>query len=123
MVAPDAEHRKFLDAVARAAEAATEAARPGAICGDLVRLANGLLEKDGYGKHARTFMGHGIGLETVEEPYLTPEITTRLEPGMVICVEPGVYIPGWGGASIEQELIITEGAPTTITPTPARQWA
>lgn len=121
--APDAEHRKFLDAVARAAEAATEAARPGAICGDLVRLANGLLEKDGYGKHARTFMGHGIGLETVEEPYLTPEITTPLEPGMVICVEPGVYIPGWGGASIEQEVIITEGAPTTITPTPPRQWA
>ncbi len=91
--------------------------------GDLVRLANGLLEQDGYGKHARTFMGHGIGLETVEEPYLTPEITTPLEPGMVICVEPGVYIPGWGGASIEQEVIITEGAPTTITPTPARQWA
>lgn len=120
--APDAEHRKFLDAVARAAEAATNAARPGAVCGDLVRLASGLLEKDGYGKHARAFMGHGIGLETVEEPYLTPEIATRLEPGMVICVEPGVYIPGWGGASIEQEVIITDGAPEVITPTPARQW-
>jgi len=120
---PDAEHRRFLDAVARAAEAATDAARPGAVCGDLVRLANGLLERDGYGQHARTFMGHGIGLETVEEPYLTPEVTTRLEPGMAICVEPGVYVPGWGGASIEQEVIITEGAPEVITPTPVRQWA
>jgi len=68
------------------------------------------------------FMGHGIGLETVEEPYLTPEITTKLEPGMVICVEPGVYIPGWGGGSVEHELIVTEGPPEVITPTPARNW-
>jgi len=67
-------------------------------------------------------MGHGIGLETVEEPYLTSEVDPVLAPGMVVCVEPGVYIPGWGGASIEHELIITEGAPEVITPTPARTW-
>ncbi len=120
---PDTEHLRLLDSVARAAEAATAAARLGAECGDLVRLANGLLEQDGYGNYVRGFMGHGIGLETVEEPYLTPEVTTRLEPGMVICVEPGAFIPGWGGASIEQEVIITEGAPEVITPTPARLWA
>jgi Xaa-Pro aminopeptidase/Xaa-Pro dipeptidase len=120
--APDAEHRKVLDAVVHAADAAVAAARAGAVCGDLVRTANRLLDEAGYGKHARTFMGHGIGLETVEEPYLTPEITARLEPGMVICVEPGVYIPGWAGASVEHELIVTEGPPEVITPTPARQW-
>ena len=82
--------------MARAADAAVAAARPGAICGDLVRTANGLLDDAGYGTHARTFMGHGIGLETVEEPYLTPEVTSRLEPGMAICVEPGVLHPGVG---------------------------
>ena len=119
---PDGEHRTFLDAVAHAADAAVAAARPGAVCGDIVRTANRLLDDAGYGAHARTFMGHGIGLETVEEPYLTPDVTTRLEPGMVICVEPGVYIPGWGGASIEHELIVTDGAPEVITPTPARHW-
>lgn len=119
---PDAEHRKFLDAVATAADLAVAASRPGAICGDVVRTANRFLGDAGYGKHARTFMGHGIGLETVEEPYLTPEITSKLEPGMVICVEPGVYIPGWGGASVEHEVIITEGAPEVITPTPSRTW-
>jgi len=117
---PDREHRRFLDAVARAADAA--AARPGMVCGDLVRLANRLLDDAGYGAHARAFMGHGIGLETVEEPYLTSEVDPVLAPGMVVCVEPGVYIPGWGGASIEHELIITEGAPEVITPTPARTW-
>src|SRR5579884_2893099 len=114
----DGEQRRLLGAVARALEAAVAAARPGAPCGDLVRLANGLLEEAGYGAHARTFMGHGIGLETVEDPYLTPDVTTRLAPGMVLCIEPGVYIPGWGGASIEQEVIVTEGAPDVITPTP-----
>jgi Xaa-Pro aminopeptidase len=114
----DGEQRRLLGAVARALEAAVAAARPGATCGDLVRLANGLLDEAGYGAHARTFMGHGIGLETVEDPYLTPDSTTRLVPGMVLCIEPGVYIPGWGGASIEQEVIVTEGAPDVITPTP-----
>ena len=119
---PGPEHRKVLDAVVHAADAAVAAARAGAVCGDLVRTANRLLDDAGYGEYARTFMGHGIGLETVEEPYLTPEITARLEPGMVICVEPGVYIPGWAGASVEHELIVTEGPPEVITPTPARQW-
>jgi len=42
---------------------------------------------------------------------------------MVLCVEPGAYIPGWGGACIEHEAIVTEGAPEVITPTPARLWA
>lgn len=109
---PDVEHRRALDAVARALEAAVAAARPGASCGDLVRLANGLLAQAGYGPYARTFMGHGIGLETVEDPYLTPEVAARLEPG--------VAIPDWGGVSIEQEVIVTEHAPEVITPTPAR---
>lgn len=120
---PDANQRQFLESVVRAVDAAVAAARPGAVCGDLVRLANGLLEERGYGKFTRPFMGHGIGLETVEEPYLTPESTTRLEPGMVVCVEPGLYISGWGGASIEQEVIVTDGAPEVITPTPSRHWA
>ncbi len=120
--APDAEQRRLLEAVAQATDAAVAEARPGAMCGDLVRLANALLERAGYGKHTRNFMGHGIGLETVEEPYLTPEITVRLQPGMVLCIEPGVHIPGWGGASIEQEVIVTEGEPEVITHTPARLW-
>jgi Xaa-Pro aminopeptidase len=119
---PDAERRRVLDAAARATDAAVAASRPGTACGDLVRLAHGLLEEAGYGKHARTFMGHGIGLETVEEPYLLPETPTRLRPGMVLCVEPGVSIPGWGGASVEQEVIITEGEPEVLTRTPARLW-
>jgi Xaa-Pro aminopeptidase len=121
--APDDEHRRFLDAVAQAADAAVDAARPGVECAQLVGIANGLLADAGYGQHTRTFIGHGIGLETVEEPYLIPDTTTRLAPGMVLCIEPGLYVSGWGGASIEHEVIITEGRPEVITRAPVRPWA
>lgn len=87
-----------------------------------MRIANRLLEDNGYGKHTRSFMGHGIGLEAVEEPHVTPDITTPLAPGMVVCIEPGIYIAGGRGASIEQEVIVADGAPEVITPTPTRVW-
>ena len=55
-------------------------------------------------------MGHGIGLETVEEPLLTAGDETELEAGMVLCVEPGLFVPNWGGALIEQEVIVRDAA-------------
>ncbi|MEW6047179.1 MAG: Xaa-Pro peptidase family protein [Bacillota bacterium] len=120
---PDAGQRRVLEAVLEASRRAVAACRPGTPCEDVVRVANAYLEEQGYGRYARTFMGHGIGLETVEEPYLAPGDRTPLEPGMVLCVEPGVYIPGWGGASIEEEIIVTGGAPEQITHYPAKLWA
>ena len=120
---PDPEQRRVLEAVLEACRRAVAACRPGTPCEQVVRVANGYLEEQGYGRHARTFMGHGIGLETVEEPYLAPGDSTPLQPGMVLCVEPGVYIPGWGGVSIEEEIIVTDGEPEQITRYPARLWA
>jgi Xaa-Pro dipeptidase len=68
-------------------------------------------------------MGHGIGLETVELPYVQADEHAELRPGMVLCIEPGIFVPGWAGASIEQEVVITaNGAPEVITPTPGRLW-
>lgn len=120
---PDPEQRRVLEAVLEATRRAVAACRPGTPCEEVVRVANAYLEEQGYGPYARTFMGHGIGLETVEEPYLVPGDRTPLEPGMVLCVEPGVYVPGWGGVSIEEEIIVTDGAPEQITLYPARLWA
>lgn len=131
-VRPAPAHRRLLEAVLEAARRAAAACRPGTPCRDVVQAANGYLEAQGYGPFARTFMGHGIGLETVEEPYLTPDDPTPLAPGMVLCVEPGVYVPdgqaapggppGPVGASIEEEVLVTEGEPEVLTRFPARLW-
>lgn len=120
---PTPEQRRLLEAVLEAVRRAVDACRPGKRCCDVVRAANGYLEEQGYGAYVRAFMGHGIGLETVEEPYLTPGDPTLLAPGMVLCVEPGVYVPGWGGASIEQEVAVTDGGPPELlTQFPDRLW-
>lgn len=116
------EGRRLMDAVLRALEATVEAARPGAIPEDLVALAGRTLEEAGYGSHASTFVGHGIGLETVEEPYLMPGVKTALREDMVLCIEPGAFIQGWGGCSIEQEIIVRAGSPEVITDFPTKLW-
>lgn len=121
-VVSDPEKRRLLEAVREAVEASVEAARAGRTCDDVVQAGLARLAARNLGAHARGFSGHGIGLETVEEPLLVPGSRTRLQPGMVLCIEPGVYIPGWGGASIEQEVIVTDGEPEVITPTPTRLW-
>ena len=80
------------------------------------------LDEAGYGNYASPFIGHGIGLETVEDPLLMSGVETVLEPGMVLCVEPSIRIAGEGGCCVEQEIIVTDGAPEVITRTPARLW-
>ena len=116
------EQRALCTAVLRALERMLEAARPGVTVDALVRIGQRWLEEAGYAAHASPFMGHGIGLETVEEPLLTPGVETVLEPGMVLCVEPGVYIPDLGGCSIEEEIIVTDGPAEVITTLARRLW-
>ncbi len=89
----------------------------------MVAAAKSVIDKSPFANAFGGMMGHGIGLETVEEPLLTPANPTVLEPGMVLCVEPGLFVPNWAGALIEQEVIIqASGAPEVITLTPIRQW-
>ncbi|MGQ0568982.1 MAG: M24 family metallopeptidase, partial [Armatimonadota bacterium] len=102
--------------------AAIAAARPGVPAEDLVKAANKVIEDQGYGKYARPFIGHGIGYETMEPPMLAMGDRTPLQPGMALCVEPGINIPEVGGACIEEEIIITDGAPEVISRFEPRQW-
>jgi len=95
--------------------AAIDACRPGVLPREVVAAANRVLEAHGFGDAARRFIGQGIGLETMEPPLLYPTDDTPLAPGMVLRVEPGIEIAGGEGVRIEEEVIVTDGAPEVIT--------
>jgi Xaa-Pro aminopeptidase len=115
--------RELLETALLATEWAVDAARAGAAAGSVHQAACEVIEKAGFGDHLPGFVGHGIGLETVEGPQLRPGVETQLEPGMVLCIEPGIFIRDFGGACVEQEVIVAEsGPPELITPFQARLW-
>ncbi|WP_309573470.1 Xaa-Pro peptidase family protein [Deinococcus sp.] len=104
---PSAELRRLYRAVLEAEEAAVAAVRPGMRAADLDRLARDLLTGHGLGEYFAHSLGHGVGLEVHEGPGLRGTSEDVLEPGMVITIEPGVYIPGVGGVRIEDLVLVT----------------
>jgi Xaa-Pro dipeptidase len=107
--APSAKAKKAYQAVRRAQAAAIEAARPGVECRTLDHIARQAITDAGFGEYFTHRLGHGIGLECHEPPYLDGGNTERLRPGMTMTVEPGVYVPEEFGVRIEDDIIITEG--------------
>lgn len=117
-----AEQRRLFEAVHSTVATLVREVRPGLSSGGLARRCGDLLGEAGYGQYAAVFAGHGIGLETVEEPYLVPEDETVLEPDMVLCIEPKVAVPDWAGCSIEQEVVLRDGEPEVLTQFATRWW-
>jgi Xaa-Pro aminopeptidase len=108
-----AEQRRAWDVVRRAYDAALALARPGVPCCDLHAAAGAIVEGAGYAIAHR--VGHGIGLATSYEwPSLDTE-AAPLEPGMTICIEPGVYAPGAGNVKLEDDLLITDDGCELLT--------
>lgn len=118
---PNSETRSLLESALVATERAVDAARADATAESVYRAGCEALSETGFGDHLPSFVGHGIGLETVEAPQLRPGVETRLEPGMVLCIEPGIYIRDLGGACVEQEVIVAEGGPPEVISTFATQ--
>ena len=87
---------------------AIAAARPGAKCSDLDKAARDYITQKGYGKYFGHALGHGVGLEVHERPVLSPNSTDVLEEGMVFTIEPGIYIPKFGGVRIEDVFVCTK---------------
>ncbi|MBI4493182.1 MAG: aminopeptidase P family protein [Chloroflexi bacterium] len=93
--------------VQEAQEAAERAIRPGMTGREADALARQVIERAGYGQAFGHGTGHGIGLEVHEPPWLSPARGEAvLEPGMVFSVEPGIYLPGWGGVRIEDLVLL-----------------
>lgn len=89
--------------------AAIEAIRPGVTCESIDHAARSVIEAAGLGGYFVHRTGHGIGLDVHEAPYLVHGNKTLLEPGMVVTVEPGVYLPGRFGVRIEDVVAVTDG--------------
>jgi len=105
---PSEEYRTVYETVLRANEAAKAAVRSGVSCEDVDRAARDVIEAAGYGEYFIHRLGHGLGLDVHEEPYMVGGNTTPLQPGMVFSDEPGIYIPGKFGVRIEDILVCTE---------------
>lgn len=107
MVAPEAVEPELAAVVSAAQSAAFEALAPGAQAGAVDRAARDVIEAAGHGDGFTHSTGHGIGLEVHESPRAAAEEEDRLEPGMLLTLEPAVYRPGRGGVRIEDAAVVT----------------
>jgi Xaa-Pro aminopeptidase len=119
---PNAKQEKVLALVQAAQQASLKAMRPGVGAAEVDRIARDIV-RDGIGPEG-TFghgLGHGIGLEVHEIPYLRASDSTPLAAGMVTSNEPGVYLAGWGGVRLEEMVLITENGPEVLSPASHRR--
>lgn len=107
-------YKIVLDAQARA----IEGIREGVSAREVDLAARTYIEKKGYGRNFGHGLGHGIGLEVHESPRLNRTNRRPLRRGMVITVEPGIYIPRWGGVRIEDMVLVKEGGCEVLSHTP-----
>jgi Xaa-Pro aminopeptidase len=109
---PSAWQEEIFQLVAAAQRAGIDAAGPGAAVADVDAAARDLITGAGHGDHFSHGLGHGVGLEIHEAPMMGRARPGRLEPGVPITVEPGIYLPGMGGVRIEDTLVVRSGAGT-----------
>lgn len=92
--------------------------RAGVACRDVDARARSVIDAAGFGEAFGHSLGHGVGLEVHEGPRLAPQEDAVLEPGMVLTVEPGIYLPGWGGVRIEDLIVVVEDGCRILTHAP-----
>ena len=110
--------QKVYDIVLRAQLAAIDLIRPGAIMSDVDAAARSLIADAGYGKYFGHGLGHGIGLQVHEKPWLGVNRDEPLKAGMVVTVEPGIYLPNWGGVRIEDDVLVTRNGHEVLSDLP-----
>jgi len=115
---PDVEAARIYDAVLEANEAGIAAVRPGASAGDVDRAARDVLASHHLEEHFLHSTGHGVGLEIHEAPSVRTGSEEILEPGNVVTVEPGAYIPGQVGVRIEDMVLVTNEGREVLTHAP-----
>ena len=125
---PDAEMVRVYQAVLEAQTAAIAAVKPGVTAGDIDAAARGTLARHGLAEAFGHSTGHGLGVEIHETPRIGPRREAAgdspappdeaIEPGMVFTIEPGAYLPGWGGVRIEDDVLVTSDGVEVLTNVP-----
>lgn len=120
--APTERFREIYGLVLRAQLAALGAARPGITGRELDQVARDIIVAGGFGEEFGHGLGHGLGLQVHERPRVSARSEDVLAPGMVVTIEPGIYLEGWGGVRIEDTVLITETGCDLLTHTPKPQY-
>ena len=117
------EQQKIYRIVREAHDKAIERVRPGIPVGELDRTAREHIRQEGYGDYFGHGLGHGIGLAVHEDPAVNGENQSIVKEGMVFTIEPGIYIPDWGGVRIEDMVLVTPNGAELLTylPTELRE--
>ncbi|MBU0480196.1 MAG: Xaa-Pro peptidase family protein [Proteobacteria bacterium] len=104
---PDEKTKQIFRLVRKAQLAGVMAIRSGVTGSVVDKAARDIIEKGGFGEYFGHGLGHGVGLAVHEAPSLSGRYRKKLQPGMVVTVEPGIYLPGWGGVRLENMAVVT----------------
>jgi Xaa-Pro aminopeptidase len=115
---PDKQQREIYSIVKDAHDKALQAVRPGVSLRELDGIARGFIENKGFSEYFGHGLGHGVGLEVHERPVVSPRSEQIAEEGMVFTIEPGIYIPEWGGVRIEDTVVVTGNGCRVLTKVP-----
>lgn len=115
---PSAKIEKIYNVVLEAQLRAIAKIKPGVSVAEVDRAARGYIEECGYGKRFGHGLGHGFGLQIHENPFMSTISQNTLETGMVVTIEPGIYLPGWGGVRIEDDIFVTKTGHEVLTSVP-----
>ncbi|WP_042698698.1 Xaa-Pro dipeptidase PepQ [Thermococcus sp. PK] len=114
---PNEKQKEIYEIVLEAQKKAVEEAKPGMTAKELDSVARKIIEEYGYGDKFIHSLGHGIGLQVHEWPRVSQLDETVLKEGMVVTIEPGIYIPKFGGVRIEDTIVITKNGAKRLTKT------
>jgi Xaa-Pro aminopeptidase len=112
---PSTEQQKIYHIVREAHDQAIKKARPGIPIGEVDGAARDHIRNQGYGEYFGHGTGHGIGLAVHEDPTVNSENKGLLQEGMIFTIEPGIYIPDWGGVRIEDMVLVTPHGVEVLT--------
>lgn len=115
---PSSKQIEVYNTVLRAQTEAMKLIKPGSKCSDVDKCARDIITEAGYGEYFGHGLGHSVGLYIHEEPRLSRKCDTLLEPGMLMTVEPGIYLPGEFGVRIEDLAVVTENGYRNLTMSP-----